>query len=71
MYLFIGVPHKFGFEKTAENAKAGDIVTKGEPESDLKPDLTWNPPEPKPKFNQEEASKEDIAVYKNQQVKFL
>ena len=32
MYLFIGVPRKFGFEKTAENAKKGDIVMKGVPD---------------------------------------
>ena len=32
MYLLIGVPQKFGFEKTAENAKNGDIVMKGEPD---------------------------------------
>ena len=31
MFLFIGVPRKFGFEKTAQNAKNGDIVSKGEP----------------------------------------
>ena len=32
MFLFIGVPRKFGFEKTAENAEIGDIVMKGEPD---------------------------------------
>ena len=72
MYVFIGVPYKFGFEKTAESAYDGDIVAKGEPEKLHNDPISGDQVldelshfKNKPKFDQEKASKEDVSVYKN------
>ena len=70
MFLLIGVPHKFGFQTTVENAKKGDIVGKGEPKPGAP--ISGNQVlgaisevKEKSNFNQVEASNKDIQVFKD------